>query len=155
MIPGQDVDFVSLTTSSQLPAVPGDIVFSNLSSWFGISGTNVTFTCTPPWGFRGAMNNPLGSPSILLPGALVLRLPSPAPPSPAPPVPAVVAARFPDGGSPSSDSNHNFIIGIVVGLVGATVVSVAAVVYWRSRRKKQAKENDLVRLRGEVFFITY
>ena len=99
-----------------LKSAPGSIIFP-VFSWFGISGTNVAFTATPPSG-AGALMPVLGS--------IVNTTGEAAPPGPPPPVGAPPVGATPSSsGSSLKDWQLGLIIaGTVMGSVAAAFLAV-------------------------------
>ena len=127
-------------------AVPGDVVFSSLSDWFGISGSKITFTSLTPSRNTSArlssspsffsnvsalseISYPLPDPFSLLPGTL----PFLSPPKSLPGNSSLYPANTPINSGSTSDGQQKvgLIIGLVVGLSLFIAVTALAVLYFK------------------------
>ena len=84
---GPDIDLGKLGGAKASFPVPGNIVFSSIS-WFGVTGTNVTFTAATPLGASQPIDTPhiIGPPGSNGPIVIASRPPRPSSSISQPPV---------------------------------------------------------------------
>ena len=150
-----DYTFQQLSSNSA-SNIPGDLVFSTLSWWFGAAGTSVTFTATPPpgappllplphiYGGFGAQILPNDNPRPTKPDPPSRPRPPAAPrpsgPPRTPPRPQGLPLPPPGQGVPSDDGSAQSMSGWKIGLVVGLVVGVSLVLglilglMWTRRR---------------------
>ena len=128
-------------------ALPGDVVFSSLSDWFGISGSKITFTALTPLrntstrlslspaffsnvSALSEISYPLPDPFSLIPD----NLPFLSPPKSLPGNSSLYPANTPINSGSTSDGQQKvgLIIGLVVGLSLFVAVTTLSILYFKS-----------------------
>ncbi|KAG1672192.1 hypothetical protein FOA52_002892 [Chlamydomonas sp. UWO 241] len=152
---GPDTPLNALATSPDTAPIPGDILMPKFS-WFGLKGSEVTLTATPPPGFPASSVMPV-APSNSILATVPVALPSDTTTSsnnvqPAtPPRPAAVVVpprnnstplnpvKPPDGRLP----DWAIAVIVVVSVLGAAALAVGGFFVWRwNNRKRQAEKDD-------------
>ena len=129
-------------------ALPGNVVFSSLSDWFGISGSKITFTALTPSRNTSArlslspaffsnvsalleISYPLPDPVSLIPNTFPFLSPGQSLPGNS----SLYPANTPNNSGSTSDGQQKvgLIIGLVVGLSLFIAITALAIFYFKPR----------------------